>query len=126
MRRGTRRFALFAFAAAWTAAFITPLCGYLFRCGCRQLWLGAADLCNIHNAAPPHCPFCSHGAAGFWLGAAGMILAAQWIVVAVTLRWTRSGALALLGAVAAFFAAGASVAWIFALHDHYSLFRVLP
>ena len=38
---------------------ITPLCGYLFQCGCDWPWLGLDEKCNYHQ---PHikqqCPWC--------------------------------------------------------------------
>ena len=53
-----------------TSVFTDPLCGALFRCGCVTLWGGAADHCNIHAAAGPHCPWCKSSA----LGAMGFVL----------------------------------------------------
>ena len=38
---------------------ITPLCGYLFQCGCDWPWLGLDDNCNFHNPQIKHqCPWC--------------------------------------------------------------------
>jgi hypothetical protein len=45
--------------------FIHPLCRLLFDCGCTWWWAGAAAHCNIHHAAPPHCPWCTSGQRGF-------------------------------------------------------------
>jgi hypothetical protein len=39
------------------AALAHPLCNLTFRCGCSLLHL-TRD-CNIHHAAPPHCPWCA-------------------------------------------------------------------
>lgn len=53
-------------SVALTAAgvFFIDVCGATFACGCRSLWNGAATACNIHNAGPPHCPWCQYPTAG--------------------------------------------------------------
>jgi hypothetical protein len=45
--------------------FFINLCNLIYRCGCRSLWSGAAEACNIHVAGVKHCPFCSYGAIGY-------------------------------------------------------------
>jgi len=38
---------------------ITPLCGYLFQCGCDWPWFGLDENCNIHQPHIKHqCPWC--------------------------------------------------------------------
>lgn len=38
---------------------ITPLCGFLFQCGCDWPWLGLDEKCNIHQAnIKNQCPWC--------------------------------------------------------------------
>jgi len=38
---------------------ITPLCGYLFQCGCDWPWFGLDANCNIHQPHIKHqCPWC--------------------------------------------------------------------
>lgn len=57
-------------------AFMINLCDWIYDCGCRSLWNGAAEMCNIHDAGTPDCPWCSTG----WLGAylpPAMVLLAQ-------------------------------------------------
>ncbi|MGR9046251.1 MAG: hypothetical protein ACU83N_13210 [Gammaproteobacteria bacterium] len=40
--------------------FITPLCGFLFHCGCTWPWAGLDSACNIHDsAASQRCPWCA-------------------------------------------------------------------
>lgn len=56
--------------ATLTGVLTYPLCGALFRCGCVSVWAGAADHCNVHAAAGPHCPWCESAA----LGAMGFVL----------------------------------------------------
>jgi hypothetical protein len=34
-----------------------PFCNFAFHCGCDVVALAAH--CNIHHAAPPHCPWCA-------------------------------------------------------------------
>ncbi|HSB61112.1 MAG TPA: hypothetical protein VLI67_05295 [Vicinamibacteria bacterium] len=63
---------------AVTGVLMFSICGALFRCGCRALWSGAAEHCNVHAAQGPRCPWCEHpvlGAAGFALTAGGQVLA---------------------------------------------------
>jgi hypothetical protein len=60
------------------SVFVIDVCGLVFGCGCRSLWAGAAEACNIHNEGPPHCPWCEHplaaGAVAF--GAMAVVQAA--------------------------------------------------
>ncbi len=52
------RLAVLGAAAGVAHVFFIQFCDLLYRCGCEALWAGAARHCNIHNAAPPHCPWC--------------------------------------------------------------------
>ena len=57
------------------------LCDLIFDCGCVSVWNGSTATCNVHNAAGPHCPWCSHP---FTAGASAFlaVLAAQaWIAL---------------------------------------------
>ncbi len=60
---------------------LTPACGLLFRCGCKALWSGGAEMCNIHTGPLPACPWCSNQALGA-MGAAIAVcpIAASWAV----------------------------------------------
>jgi hypothetical protein len=40
------------------SVFLLPMCGLIFQCGCSNLWSGRDLHCNIHDPAPPHCPWC--------------------------------------------------------------------
>ena len=61
------RLACLGVAVAITQVFFIQYCDLLFDCGCRALWAGAAEYCNIHQASPPHCPWCLHdGSFGQW------------------------------------------------------------
>lgn len=54
---------VFVGAAGTATAFYIDFCNLAFQCGCRSLWNGAADFCNIHHAGVRHCPWCS---TGYW------------------------------------------------------------
>ena len=56
--------------------FFLQLCDLIYDCGCRALWNGAADGCNVHAPEPPHCPWC---ATGLWgsLVPVGLMLSTQ-------------------------------------------------
>ena len=60
---GNRRLAM-SVALATAGVFFINVCDAIFTCGCRSLWNGIAEACNIHNAGPPHCPWCEYPAAG--------------------------------------------------------------
>ncbi|NOQ15189.1 MAG: hypothetical protein GQ583_12035 [Methyloprofundus sp.] len=43
-----------------TVIIITPLCGFLFQCGCDWPWSGLDRNCNFYQAhAQYHCPWCA-------------------------------------------------------------------
>lgn len=66
MKRPIARF-LLVFTAVLVVTFVTllPMCNLLFSCGCN--FVGASH-CNIHHAAGPMCPWCSHWNAPFLIG----------------------------------------------------------
>src|SRR5512145_216588 len=70
-----------AAAMALSSIFFIDVCGLVFGCGCRSLWAGAAFACNIHNDAPPHCPWCAHPAAAGAVAFAAMALVQGRIVL---------------------------------------------
>ena len=46
---------------------VTPLCGFLFDCGCSWPWSGLDSKCNFHNQNTLHtCPWCASWITG-WL-----------------------------------------------------------
>ena len=103
---GSKRFFLLAAVAVVSASVLMPpVCHLLFKCGCSWLWTTAAAHCNIHNAAPPHCPWCSHGAIGYYLPYAGFILG-QFLAGALALRLTGHMVLSVLMTVAAILPVG--------------------
>jgi hypothetical protein len=57
-RRFALKFAVFVLLGTITWVFYIDLCNLFFRCGCRSLWAGAAELCNIHQKGMKHCPVC--------------------------------------------------------------------
>jgi hypothetical protein len=108
--------ALIAGAWAVSLALIYNLCHLIFRCGCSWAWAGAASRCNVHNPAPPHCPWCCHGLAGFlWVPA--IILPAE---AAVILGLRKRGTLAqIAGAAVTYLVVGAAAGLLSALLDGY-------
>lgn len=62
---------------------ITPLCGFLFDCGCTWIWAGQYEHCNIHDVNALHrCPWCSSTIAGF-LSVSSSIFAGTWMAFKV-------------------------------------------
>jgi hypothetical protein len=42
------------------AIIVTPLCGFLFQCGCDWPWLGLDSNCNFYQPdVVPQCPWCA-------------------------------------------------------------------
>ncbi|MCI0621082.1 MAG: hypothetical protein L0387_05320 [Acidobacteria bacterium] len=106
MPRNFRRMVLLATVAVVSASVLMPpVCDLLFKCGCSWLWTTAALHCNIHHAAPPHCPWCSHGTLGYSLPYAGFIVG-QFVAGGVVLRFTGQMVLAILITVAAILPVG--------------------
>jgi len=74
--RGTVGRAALALAAVTvTSVFFIDLCNWIYDCGCRSLWNGAAAHCNIPTLGAKHCPWCSMGIAGsgaVWAAIAGV------------------------------------------------------
>ncbi len=58
---------LFLLPLAVSCAFVINLCSWIYQCGCRGWWSGAAEHCNIHMTGVRHCPWCCHGDLGFSL-----------------------------------------------------------
>jgi len=43
-----------------TVIIITPLCGFLFQCGCDWPWAGLDSKCNFYKPHAEHkCPWCA-------------------------------------------------------------------
>ena len=70
---------IFALSAALTCVFIIDLCSVVYSCGCQSWWSASSQHCNIHNATGKHCPWCTHGGAGFVVGAVFIFGAQGWI-----------------------------------------------
>lgn len=88
------RIVIFLVAGGVTAALFINACDLMFDCGCRSWWDGAADLCNVHHARPPHCPWCvAEGIGGY--ASFAMILCVQGLVTFWPSRlvvWKRAAA----------------------------------
>ncbi len=105
------KFGLFAAAVAFSAVFFINYCDLVYQCGCTFLWAGAEMDCNIHNAHPPHCPWCANSVAGgaaFAVTIAAQAAAAWW---PGPLNWLRvAGAFVASPLVA--LASGAVIGWV--------------
>jgi hypothetical protein len=107
-------------ASVLAAVALYPFCGFVFRCGCTAMWLGAAAHCNVHRPAGPHCPWCEHLA----LGTAGFLLtlAFQLLVYLPLFRRSRSEPAAGFAALVAFPAAALLAAFLTWLPTDYPHF----
>ena len=57
----------FGFTSIISLILITPLCGFLFDCGCTWPWSGLDSGCNFHQQNTLHkCPWCASWPMG-WL-----------------------------------------------------------
>lgn len=59
-----QRWLLLAAVGLPSMLWMIQLCDVIYDCGCRPLWSGAAQACNVHAAQPPHCPWCATGVWG--------------------------------------------------------------
>ena len=112
---------LAALAIVAASVLMPPVCNLLFRCGCSWIWTTAAAHCNVHNSSPPHCPWCSHGALGYYLPYAGFIVG-QFVVGGFVFRFTGQMVLALLTTVAAILPVGYLMATVTLRLVHYPHF----
>ena len=94
-----------AIAIVSASVLMPPVCDLLFKCGCSWLWTTAAAHCNVHNALPPHCPWCSHGAAGYYLPYVSFI-AGQFLAGALVFRLTGQLILAVVSTIVAILPVG--------------------
>ncbi len=70
---------------------VTPLCGFLFDCGCTWPWSGLDSGCNFHQHNAVHkCPWCSSLITG-WLSV-GVSIASGVFVAASPLSILGDGA----------------------------------
>lgn len=108
------KYSPFAISFSITSLFFINLCNLIFRCGCRSLWNGADAACNIHAAHGHHCPWCSHGIAGYAI--VFILMCIPQLAVSLT-RW--SFAVRLTAAIALFPLAGSGIALMFGWIDSY-------
>ena len=120
-----KRIILVTVAFFGSAIFMAPFCGWMFACGCSWLWTTAGQLCNVHQAAPPHCPWCSHGTLGKIAPLAGLF-AGAFVSGALALRLWQNLPLALGISLIAIFPVGVLMGLLTVLmasYPHFVLFR---
>lgn len=69
MKRLSVRAAIALLAITVTSVLFIDFCNLVYQCGCKSLWAGAAEHCNIHHG-PKRCPWCAIGWNGYiavWL-----------------------------------------------------------
>ena len=114
-----RRISPFLISFAVTSVFFLNFCNWIFGCGCRALWAGADALCNIHAQHGRHCPWCSHGYAGYAIEMT-LITGPQLAVALATSNSPRWGWLQRTAVCVALFpAAGAATALLLGWIDKY-------
>lgn len=69
------RAVLFVAVAAISLVFFIDLCDLVYDCGCRSLWNGMAQACNVHDPQTPDCPWCAMGIWGLVVPAGSILLA---------------------------------------------------
>ena len=100
-------------------AFFTPFCGVMFNCGCKVLWDGAGNFCNVHNLGGPHCPFCSTGSWGKMLPRGSVWVTQAAVVLApLNISWKSSLLLGLM----AFIGTALLIGLVFLLTTGYPTF----
>ncbi|BDC51256.1 hypothetical protein F183_A35720 [Bryobacterales bacterium F-183] len=99
--------------------FFINFCDLVYRCGCRSLWDGADTHCNRHApAGHKHCPFCSHGYAGYAVFFGGIALSQLAAIRALT---GRGIIVQLIAGLVTFPIAGGLIALAVGLLDGYWL-----
>ena len=60
---------------------VTPLCGFLFDCGCTWPWSGLDSKCNVYKQNTIHkCPWCASWITG-WLSVGVSIASGMFVAV---------------------------------------------
>ena len=71
----------FVFTSVIVSILVTPLCGFLFDCGCTWLWSGLDSKCNFHQHNAVHkCPWCALSITG-WLSVGLSIASGAFVAV---------------------------------------------
>jgi hypothetical protein len=116
---------LLAVAISGTTIFMTPLCGFLFQCGCVWNWTGGSSQCNIHHSTGPHCPWCASGIMGSMAATAGLVLG-QFMGGFLTLRLGGRMVFSSLMTIVSVVPAGLLVGYLTILLTSYPYFVTHP
>ena len=104
---------------------VTPLCGFLFDCGCTWPWAGLDSACNFHqHNAVYKCPWCDSLITG-WLSAgvsfaSGLFVAASPLPILGVVTINESLIRILLGTMA-FLCVAILAGWLAAVLHNYPL-----
>ncbi len=103
---------------------LTPLCGFLFQCGCDWPWLGLDINCNFYKPHAAHkCPWCVSMSTGILATGLAVIFGT---LVTIMPLWAINGAikqvsLRILLGLSVFFVVGVVAAILAAIVQQYPL-----
>ena len=70
---------------------ITPLCGWMFDCGCTWPWAGLDSHCNIYDMSQEdHCPWCVSMVLGYFLAGVPLLISSVFAWYVSVLLFGRS------------------------------------
>ena len=107
---------------ALLSIFYLPFCGMLFGCGCSHLWTTDLKHCNIHNPAPPNCPWCSGPLAVQLIPFAATILAAFSTTLVLVRKGYENFFVRLVAGLTVALITAFLMAWIYSRAFHYPHF----
>ncbi len=103
---------------------LTPMCGFLFQCGCDWPWSGLDAHCNFYKPHAEHkCPWCVSMLTGVLATGLATLLG---VLIAIIPLWKMSGTIQQVGVrivlgLSAFFVVGIVTAILAAIVQHYPL-----
>lgn len=103
---------------------LTPMCGFLFQCGCDWPWFGLDAHCNFYKPPAEHkCPWCVSMLTGTFATGLATIFG---VLITMMPLWNITGILTQVSArivlgLSAFFVVGIVAAALAAIVQHYPL-----
>jgi len=107
-----------------TLILLTPMCGFLFQCGCDWPWSGLDAHCNFYKPHAEHkCPWCVSMVTGVLATGLATLVG---VLIAMMPLWKISGtakqvSVRILFGLSAFFVVGILTAALAAIVQHYPL-----